>query len=74
LASSWAVAALSLPSATVPMRSLAGTDSSRRYLRRKLKCDNTTFQDLCSELVIKIAERNYQIEVLNMQVLFSPSS
>ena len=40
------------------------------YLRRKLKCDQQTFGQLCSRLLEKVAERNYHLEVPQQQVHF----
>jgi hypothetical protein len=37
-------------------------------LRRKLKCDSPTFNDLCNELVEQLAERSYQLELLSLQL------
>lgn len=73
-ASSWAAPHNTSPFMPVPTRSLAGTARSCRYLRRKLKCDNSAFHSLCNELIQKIAERNYQLEVLSTQVPLHLSS
>ncbi len=43
-------------------------------MKRKFKCDSTTFQQLCDRLVSTIGERNYQFEVLNSQVNYDKIS
>lgn len=39
------------------------------YLRRKLRCDAVTFSALCSQLIQRIAQRNYHLFVLELQVI-----
>lgn len=43
-----------------------------RRIRRKLKCSPETLKKLIESLIYELGERNYQLDLLDKQVFYSP--